>query len=158
MDSYSTIFHAGVGLWGTSESLPNNGAFVADANGQISTISCHTASRDPLTSQWVGPLGTDITFDLTDPFAIDARSGAFPSFSSFELGAGQSLSSADQGIYSCVIPDENGVEHTLNIGLYPQEYSGEVCLIYEPFPMITLLKMGRYYNTTMRHYWDMLVK
>ncbi len=21
-----------------------------------------------------------------------------------------------------------------------------------------LLKMGRYYNTTMRHYWDMLVK
>ncbi len=22
----------------------------------------------------------------------------------------------------------------------------------------TLLKMGRYYNTTMRHYWDMLVK
>ncbi len=22
----------------------------------------------------------------------------------------------------------------------------------------TLLKMGRYYNTTMRHYWDMLVE
>ncbi len=22
----------------------------------------------------------------------------------------------------------------------------------------TLLKMGRYYNTTMHHYWDMLVK
>ncbi len=22
----------------------------------------------------------------------------------------------------------------------------------------TLLKMGRYYNTNMRHYWDMLVK
>ncbi len=22
----------------------------------------------------------------------------------------------------------------------------------------TLLTMGRYYNTTMRHYWDMLVK
>ncbi len=23
---------------------------------------------------------------------------------------------------------------------------------------VTLLKMGRYYNTTMCHYWDMLVK
>ncbi len=26
------------------------------------------------------------------------------------------------------------------------------------FCQATLLKMGRYYNTTMRHYWDMLVK
>ncbi len=24
--------------------------------------------------------------------------------------------------------------------------------------LVTLLKMGRYYNTTMRHYWDMVVK
>ncbi len=108
-----------------SESLSNNSAFVADANGQISTISCHTASRDPLISQWMGPLGTDITFDVTDQFIIDSHDGAFPSFSSLELGAGQSLASADQGIYSCVIPDENGVKHTLNIGLYPQDYSRE---------------------------------
>ncbi len=24
--------------------------------------------------------------------------------------------------------------------------------------IMSLLKMGRYYNTNMRHYWDMLVK
>ncbi len=26
------------------------------------------------------------------------------------------------------------------------------------YVLVTLLKMGRYYNTTMRHYWDILVK
>ncbi len=34
----------------------------------------------------------------------------------------------------------------------------EVGRFLEPCHMPTLLKMCRYYNTTMRHYWDMLVK
>ncbi len=35
---------------------------------------------------------------------------------------------------------------------------GEELKIYVYQAVHTLLKMGRYYNTTIRHYWDMLVK
>ena len=35
------------------------------------------------------------------------------------------LSSSDQGVYSCTIPDNNGVMITINVGLYPNGYQGE---------------------------------
>ena len=35
------------------------------------------------------------------------------------------LSSGDQGVYSCTIPDDNGVNTTINVGLYPNGYQGE---------------------------------
>ena len=35
------------------------------------------------------------------------------------------LSSGDQGVYSCTIPDFNGVLITINVGLYPNGYQGE---------------------------------
>ncbi len=37
-------------------------------------------------------------------------------------------------------------------------FGGSVSGFFWPCEVYTLLKMGRYYNTTMRHYWDMLVK
>ncbi len=36
--------------------------------------------------------------------------------------------------------------------------SGQLHSCLSCMELLTLLKMGRYYNTTMRHYWDMLVK
>ena len=35
------------------------------------------------------------------------------------------LSPGDQGVYSCTIPDNNGVLITINVGLYPNGYQGE---------------------------------
>ena len=35
------------------------------------------------------------------------------------------LSSGDQGVYSCTIPDDNEVLITINVGLYPNGYQGE---------------------------------
>ncbi len=116
----------GVGLWGSSEPLPTNTAFTANSSGQIGSITCHSAAEGTPLSQWVGPSGTDITFDLTDAFAIDFHTGPYPSFSSFELNDGESFGSDDQGVYSCVVANENGLEHMLNIGIYPNGYSSKM--------------------------------
>ena len=36
------------------------------------------------------------------------------------------LTAGDQGIYSCTIPDDNGNNITINVGLYPSGFSGEL--------------------------------
>ncbi len=126
VDDITRCSVTGVGLWGASDSIPNNAAFVADSSGQIDSISCHSAARGAPLGQWVGPSGTDITFDPTDSFAIERHTGAFPSYSSFAVQGGESFAGDDQGVYSCVIEDENEVENTLNIGIYPNGYSGKL--------------------------------
>ena len=129
MMQVASCLHAstGVGLFGDSEPLRNNSALMSLLIDQIGVIHCHTASRAALegTAQWQSPSGTDITRDLTDDFQIQVFSGLFPSFTSLELGFGLSLSVADQGVYSCTLPDENGVQQTLYIGLYREDYDSE---------------------------------
>ena len=36
---------------------------------------------------------------------------------------GVQFSSEDEGVYSCIIPDENGEEQTLHFGLYDYGYT-----------------------------------
>ena len=36
------------------------------------------------------------------------------------------LTAGDQGIYTCTIPDDNGNNITINVGLYPSGFSGEL--------------------------------
>ena len=122
--TYSILLFLGVGLWG-SDPLPNGSAFIANATGYIGIVYCHSASRQPLTAQWIGPSGSDITDISTDSFVITSHSGEFPSYSQLQLGAGLSFTSAEQGIYSCLLPDENGVQRTVNVGIYPYGYASE---------------------------------
>ena len=124
---YHFIILTGVGLFGDSEPLQNNSALRADSIGQIGVIHCHTASREALeaSAQWHSSAGIDITRDLTDDYLIQHFSGLFPSFTSLELQSGLSLSVANQGVYSCTLPDENGVEQILFVGLYREDYDSK---------------------------------
>ena len=116
-----------MGLFGDLEPLQNNSALRTDTTGQIGVIHCHTASREALetSAQWHSSAGIDITRDLTDDYQIQHFSGLFPSFTSLELQSGLSLSVADQGVYSCALPDENGMKQILFIGLYRKDYDGK---------------------------------
>ena len=116
---------AGAGLWGMSQPISNNSALIADSAGQIGTIYCHSASEQPHIGRWISPAGNDITFTSTDGFDVDFHSGSFIySYTTLALSSGFSLSSADQGVYSCQIPDENGIQNTLHIGIYHHGYAG----------------------------------
>jgi len=146
--------YTGVGLQGTSgltnqiqltvKPISNNTALFADSAGQIGTIFCHSASQQPLIGQWISPTGNDITFISSDSFQVDLEFGSFPSYTTLRLQQGSALTrSSDQGIYSCLIPDENGTEQTLHIGLYSSGYSGKlfnshISSLYDG-PMIILM-------------------
>ena len=116
---------AGAGLFGTTQPISNNSALIADSVGQIGTIYCHSASEQPHIGRWISPAGNDITFTSTDAFDVGLHSGSFHSYTTLAISNGFSLSSADQGVYSCQIPDENGIQNTLYIGLYPYGYAGK---------------------------------
>ena len=61
------------------------------------------------------PLSGGGMWSITNPFS---RPGML------RVGA-SALSSGDQGVYSCTIPDDNGAMITINVGLYPNGYQGE---------------------------------
>ena len=120
------ISSAGAGLWGTSQPISNNSALIADSAGQIGTIYCHSASKQPHIGRWTSPAGNDITFTSTDAFDVGLHSGSFIySYTTLTLSNGFSLSSVNQGVYSCQIPDENGIQNILQIGIYPHGYEGQ---------------------------------
>ena len=39
--------------------------------------------------------------------------------------AGVSMTTSDQGIYTCTIPDSNDNTFVFNVGLYPNDFSGK---------------------------------
>ena len=123
-----TLF-TGVGLFGITEPISNNSAFVADSANQIGTLYCHSASRESGIGQWISPSENNITSTLTDSFEVARFSETQPSYTTLQLTQGSSLSTAHQGIYSCVIPDETGAEQILHIGIYPSGYTGMLCTV-----------------------------
>ena len=63
------------------------------------------------------PDGVDLSALIIHPFnrpgVIRFRTGELP------------LRDSDQGIYTCTIPDSNGYNISLNVGLYPPGFNGE---------------------------------
>ena len=112
-------------MWGTTQPISNNSALIADSAGQIGTIYCHSASEQSHIGRWISPAGNDITFTSTDAFDVGLHSGSFHSYTTLALSNGFSLLGADQGVYSCQIPDQNGIQNTLHIGIYPHGYAGK---------------------------------
>ena len=73
--------------------------------------------RDGSRLNHLAPLSGGGRWSITSPFS---RPGML------RVGTGASaLSSGDQGVYSCTIPNNNGVNITINVGLYPNGYQGE---------------------------------
>lgn len=55
--------------------------------------------------------------------------GHFPAYVGLQLRANRSLSLFDEGIYTCIIPDENGVQRTLHTGIYRHGFLGKCTVI-----------------------------
>ena len=48
------------------------------------------------------------------------------------------LTTSDQGIYTCIIPDDEGNDIILNVGLYPNDFNGKYNLIIHSRHFLTL--------------------
>lgn len=75
--------------------------------------------------RWIAPNGDDITERLTDSFIVVTGDNTDPGFTFIELQQGQSLAIEELGIYTCVIPDENGDIQYLYVGIYQQGFNSK---------------------------------
>ncbi len=122
------LFHslAGVGLFANDNPVSNNSILLADRNNQIGTIYCSTGFQINGIGQWLAPSGAAITQSGSSSFSMIRGGGNFPAYVGLQLRANHSLSSVDEGIYTCTIPDENGIQKTLHIGIYRYGFHGMV--------------------------------
>ena len=81
--------------------------------GNSQQLQCVSASATVRMVQFVAPNGTDISNDSSTVTFGDAND---PGFLSVQLTS--SSINAHQGVYTCIIPDEDGVVQYLHVGIY----------------------------------------
>ena len=79
--------------------------------------------------RWIAPYGQDITHNTTDIFDVSVGGQNNPGNINISLEAGQSLGSSHQGVYACIIPDDEEVERILYVGIYPTNFSSKFLAI-----------------------------
>lgn len=97
--------------------IQNNSITTTTMTGRIEQLQCISASRSANVGQWISPNGNDIT---NNSLITSVGNITDPGFISLEL---QSITINNQGVYTCVIPDENGVQQYLYIGIYYGRFS-----------------------------------
>ena len=123
---------------------------MADANNQIGTIYCSSGSQTSGIGQWFAPNGAEITQNSASSFTSVRGGGNFPSYAGLQLKTGLSFSTSDEGVYTCVIPDESGIQQTLHAGLYRRGYFGKcqryIYSIYNIIIIVTFFISSSYSN------------
>lgn len=98
-------------------------------NGSIECRTNLTSSNDQSVGNWTDPNGVKISTDTVNvPFAILRGPGVIYLFRFQSLGT-------MEGIYTCEIPDTNGVVYKQYIGLYTDENynNGECRFVFASF-------------------------
>ncbi len=115
--------HIGVGIFANNNPVSNNSVLLADRNNQIGTVYCSSGSQQSTIGQWLAPNGAVIP-QSGGSLSVVRGGGNFPAYIGLQLQANQSLSVLDEGTYTCIIPDENGLQRALHVGLYRYGFYG----------------------------------
>lgn len=124
MAATTVSFIVGVGLFANDNPAPNNSVLLADQNNQIQTIYCSSGSRRSGIGQWLAPNGAAIA-QSGSSLSVVHGGGNLPAYVGLQLRTNQSLSALDEGTYTCIIPDESGVQRTLRVGIYRNGFYSE---------------------------------
>ena len=103
--------------------MSNNSVLLTDRNDQTGTIYCSSGSRAANIGQWLAPNGAPIT-QGSGALTVVRGGGSYPAYAGLQLRANQSLLQSHEGVYTCVIPDEDGVQQTLHIGIHRYGFYG----------------------------------
>ena len=99
--------------------ISNNSILHANSMGRISQLLCLSGSKEANVGLWIAPDGTDITTTSDDPFNVTIGGSYNPGSVNIQTpSTNPSLSSADEGVYTCSIPDESRNVNYLHIGIY----------------------------------------
>lgn len=127
MQMYNYFKHAGVSLYfeGIGQ-VQNNSIVQLSRTGSIGKLQCISASMSDGVGKFIAPNGTDITNDSS---IITIGNITDPGYISLEL---QDIVATNQGIYRCVIPDEDGDQQTLHVGVSYGPFNG-MLVLFSPF-------------------------
>ena len=109
--------------------IANNGLIVSASDG----LRLECVSSQPEEGMITGrdgntiPLGVTGVWRLTNPYN---RPGVLRLLDSTQ----PLLTATDQGIYTCTVPDSNGGQVVINVGLYPSGFNCELytlCVVFE---------------------------
>lgn len=112
-------------MFANDDPVSNVSSVLADRNNQVGTIYCSSGSQTSGIGQWFAPNGVAITQNGGGSFTVVHGGGNFPSYIGLQLKTSRLFSAFDEGVYTCIIPDENGVQQTLHAGLYRYGYYGK---------------------------------
>ncbi|CAI7996748.1 hypothetical protein GBAR_LOCUS1946, partial [Geodia barretti] len=106
--------------------MSNNSGIEANSAHTLGSVNCHSASSQPNIGRWIDPSGEEIPFLGNHIFQVQFYTATYHSYTSITLKEGVQFSREDEGVYSCIIPDENGEEQTLHFGLYDYGYTSDL--------------------------------
>ena len=96
----------------------NNSVLRANSNGIVNSIQCISGSATPNVGQIFGPSGQDIATSNLDPFDVTIGGTGNAGYIEMLLASGRTVTTAWVGVYTCIVPDENGVQQVILFGLY----------------------------------------
>lgn len=107
------IFVSGVGT------ILNNSAIEANSNGQIPQLLCLSGSNMSVAGAWISPGGMNLVAIQNDPFDIVVGDSNNPGLLLIETpDTNPPFTVTHEGVYTCRIPNENGQNEFVHLGIY----------------------------------------
>lgn len=104
--------------------LQNNSVVRASTTGRVGQLQCISGSQLANVGRWISPNGNNLSELMNDSFITTIGGSSDPGYIAIELQSGLSLTAAEEGVYSCVIPDQDGIQQYLHVGIYLSGFSG----------------------------------
>lgn len=104
------------------EALPENAVISAGSLQYIPDFMCLSGTNMSNVGQLIGVDGLDITHRAGDNLHIQLGNATSPGMVKVFHSR---MSSAQQGVYTCRLPDETGDTADFNIGLYMESFNGK---------------------------------
>ena len=90
--------------------LPNNAVIFTGPDGSLPLVQCISGSLQQGVGEWIPPSSQ------TDPFNVTFGGVSDPGY--FNVMLSTTLSFADEGVYTCSIPDYTGENVLVHVGIY----------------------------------------
>ena len=106
--------------------IVNNGtAVILNQTGQFHELVCNTGLKKPSVGYWILPNGNKLS-QSNNMFQIEKGGGiTYPAYMTLSLKSGQVITTEEyMGIYSCIMPDLNGVEQESHVWIMDTERFG----------------------------------
>ena len=144
------FFYVGEALYVIGETISsvisNNSVILSDSTGRIPRLQCITGAAIPNSGHWISPSGLNLNNVTDDPFSVIIGDWMDPGYIEMKLEHNKVIGITDTGIYTCLVPNEDGDNATFYVGLYHNSYPSKLgiplinqnlCLWYNYFLTIT---------------------